>query len=377
MTLRVALVGGPMYDGLYDLVADEVEVVVHADHPTLNRAVAELLAAGERLDVISTHGKYAPSQVAHLLPLDDLLDPGVVAGLAPRAVELCRFRGSLLCAPRNIDVRVLWWRTDLLDAPPATWAEVESTAGAFGFTGRESGLFGLFYELVASAGGALFDGEGRPTLAGPAAVGVVEQLQRLAAQAPADLPSWHYDEVDDALLDGRVAMAAAWPGGYDRIRHSPRATTLAPAPYPGGRSYAGCHAWAIPTTCGDVPSAVALVERLCSREAAEREAQAGGVPAHLEALAAHVPLDVTDERRWAITRHTIEGGDAHLPAPRPLPRRGGRGLGRPARRPRRLGARDQTRSPACRPPQRPSSGTDQLATDQVTAHHEEAPCRTA
>ena len=73
--LRVALVGGPMYDGLYDLIADDVEVVVHADHPTLNREVAARLAVGERLDVISTHGKYAPSQSEWLLPHHDLVNP--------------------------------------------------------------------------------------------------------------------------------------------------------------------------------------------------------------------------------------------------------------------------------------------------------------
>jgi multiple sugar transport system substrate-binding protein len=313
VTLRVALVGGPMYDGLYDLFADDVEVAVHADHPTLNREVAARLAAGERLDVISTHGKYAPSQAEHLLPLDDLLDPASLAGLAPRAVDLCRFHGALLCAPRNIDVRVLWWRTDVLPEPPASWADVEGAAGSFGFTGRESGLFGLFYELVASAGGTVFDADARPTLAGPAALAAVERLQRLAARAPAELPSWHYDDVDDALLDGRVAMAAAWPGGYDRIRRSERYPHLAPAPYPGGRSYAGCHGWAIPTTCGDLPAAAALVTRLCSDEAGAREAASGGVPANLAALAGHRPVDATDELRWATTRQTID--DAMLTYP--------------------------------------------------------------
>jgi multiple sugar transport system substrate-binding protein len=303
VTLRVALVGGPMYDGLYDLVDGEVEVVVHADHPTLNREVAERLAAGERLDVISTHGKYAPSQAGRLHPLDDLLPAEAMAGLAPRAVDLCRFEGALLCAPRNIDVRVLWWRTDLLAAAPSTWAEVESAAGAFGFTGRESGLFGLFYELMAAAGAGLFDADLRPTLTGTAAV---ERLQRLAAKAPDDLPGWHYDDVDEALLSGRVAMAAAWPGGYDRIRKSELADRLAPAPYPGGRSYSGCHAWAIPTTCGDVPGAVDLVTRLCSAEAGAREAAAGGVPAHLGALQSHEALDDVDAARWAVTRATIE-----------------------------------------------------------------------
>jgi multiple sugar transport system substrate-binding protein len=311
--LQVAFVGGPMYDGVYDLVADDVDVVVHADHPTLNREVAARLGAGERLDVISTHGKYAPSQAAWLHPLQDLLPPEVVAELAPKAVELCSFRGSLLCAPRNIDVRVLWWRRDQLDGPPRRWADVEGAPGPFGFTGRESGLFGLFYELMAGNGAPLFDADGRPTLTGDVAVGCVELLQRLAAAAPADLPMWHYDDVDDALLDGRVAMAAAWPGGFERIRSSGRYGQLAPAMYPGGRSYSGCHGWAIPTTCADVPAAVALVERLCSADAARLELAAGGIPAHDGALAAHEPVDDVDAERLAITRATI--ADAMLTYP--------------------------------------------------------------
>lgn len=307
MTLRVALVGGPMYDGLYDLL-DDVEVVVHADHPTLNRAVAELLAAGERLDVISTHGKYAPSQARWLHPLQDLVDPEVLDALAPRARQLCSFRGDLLCVPRNIDVRVLWWRTDLLAGPPATWDDVEAAAGAFGFTGRESGLFGLFFELVAGAGADLFDADGRPTLTGPAAVAAVERLQRLAARGPDDLPHWHYDEVDDALLAGRVAMAAAWPGGYDRIAASELAPVLRPARYPGGRSYSGCHGWAVPTTTGDLAAAAALVERLSSASAAALDAAGGSIPARTGALAAHRPAGPVDAERLAVTAATIAEG---------------------------------------------------------------------
>ena len=303
--VHVALVGGPMYDGLYGLIVDDVEVVVHADHPTLNREVAARLAAGERLDVISTHGKYAPSQSESLLPLDDLIDADVLAPLAPRAVDMCSFRGSLLCVPRNIDVRVLWWRTDLLDRAPTTWDEVEAATGAFGYTGRESGLFGLFYELMVAAGASLFDDDGRPTLTGAAAAAAVTRLQRLAKKAPADLPDWHYDQLDDALLDGRVAMAAAWPGGYDRIRRSALAPVLRPAMYPGGRSYSGCHGWAIPRTCGDVPAAVALVARLASIDAGRIEAAAGGIPAHTGALAEHRPVDAIDAERLAITKATI------------------------------------------------------------------------
>lgn len=308
MTLRVALVGGPMYDRLYETFAGDVEVVVHADHPTLNREAAGRLAAGERIDVLATHGKYAPSQRDWLLPLDELVAADALAALAPRAVELCRFDGALLCVPRCIDVRVLWWRTDLLASAPVTWPEVEAAAGAFGFTGRESGLFGLFFELVAGADGRLFDDDLRPTLDTGTAVAAVELLQRLAAKAPADLPDWHYDQVDDALLDGRVAMAAAWPGGTDRIRQSALADVLAPARYPGGWSYSGCHGWAIPRTCGDVPGAAALLGQLASVEAGAVDARSGTIPANTAALAAHQPADAVDAARLQITAETIEDG---------------------------------------------------------------------
>jgi multiple sugar transport system substrate-binding protein len=317
--LRVALVGGPMYDRLYDLLPDDIEILVHADHPTLNREVAALLGGGERIDVLATHGKYAPSQSDWLLPLDDLVSADVLCELAPRAVDLCRFDGALLCIPRCIDVRVLWWRTDLLEGPPRTWTDVEAAPGAFGFTGRESGLFGLFFELVVGAGGSLFDDGLRPTLATPAGIAAVERLQRLAVQAPEDLPTWHYDDVDDALLGGRVAMAAAWPGGTNRIRRSELAGRLAPARYPGGWSYSGCHGWAIPRSCGDVPAAVALIEQLAGAAAGATDAASGTVPANRVALEAHDPVDDVDAERLAITAATIGDGMLSYPPLRRFP----------------------------------------------------------
>ncbi len=315
MKLRVALVGGPMYDGLYRILDGlDVEVVVHADHPTLNRRVAELLRRGERIDVLSTHSKYAPSQAEWLRPLDALVDRAVLGALAPKAVELCRFAGALLCAPRNVDVRVLWAnRARLGRAPvPATWAELAESGHAFGFPGRESGLFGTFFELVAAHGGRLFDDALRPTIDGDAARRAVALLLALARNAPADLPDWHYDEVDAALGAGRVALAAAWPGATAALRASAAGRELEPHPYLSGplglRSYAGCHAWAIPKTCGDLDGARALVARLCSAEAHRLEAASGAVCAHVEVFAAQRGSDEIDARRLAITRRTIADG---------------------------------------------------------------------
>lgn len=303
MTLRVALVGGPMYDHLYALLdPEDIEIVVHADHPTLNREVAQRLAAGERIDVLSTHSKYAPSQRAWLRSLDGVIDPST---LAPRAVDLCRFRGALLSIPRCIDVRVLWVRSDRVSDVPKTWQELADSDVVFGFPGRESGLFGTFFEIVVSRGGRLFDDDAHPVIDSPGAEHAVELLCTLARRAPDDLPDWHYDQVDAALLNGRIDAAAAWPGGYGPISASAVADRLDPHPYVGGVSYAGVHSWAIPSTCGDVSAARRLIERLTSAEAARIDAGGGNVCAHEEAFASLEPMDDVDARRLDITRATI------------------------------------------------------------------------
>jgi multiple sugar transport system substrate-binding protein len=311
-----------MYDHLYDaFTPGEVEVVVHADHPTLNREVARMLAAGERIDVCATHSKYAPSQSQWLRPLDDLVDPGVVEPLAPRAVELCRFEGAQRCLPRLVDVRVLWARTDRVATVPDTWDALVRSEVVFGFPGRESGLFGCFFELVVGAGAELFDPQLRPTMATPEAVDAVETLCRLAARAPQDLVDWHYDQVDAALLDGRVDAAAAWPGAWGPLRSSPLADRLAPHLYPAGParrvSYAGCHAWAIPHSCGDVDGALSLLQRLLGAELQGIDAAGGNMCAHRDALGHVVPSNDVDRQRLAITRRTID--DAMITYP-PLAR---------------------------------------------------------
>ncbi len=302
-----------MYDHLYTLFDKfDVEIVVHADHPTLNRRVAELLGAGERLDLIATHSKYAPSQTQWLQPLDSLVD---AHELAPLAVDLCRFGGALLCAPRLIDVRIMWSR---LPDPPATWAELAAGTVTFGFSGRESGLFGTFFELVVGAGGRLFTDGGRPCIDSPEAVAAVELLCQLAARAPDDLPTWHYDQVDAALLEGRVDAAGMWPGAWGAVRSAQNDTecgsvatrTLEPFRYPAGPqrwvSYAGCHAWAIPKTCGDLPAATALLTTLMGAPAHALDAQGGSVCAHVGAFAAVQPVDEIDRRRLGIIAETIE-----------------------------------------------------------------------
>ncbi|HEU0165382.1 MAG TPA: extracellular solute-binding protein, partial [Thermomicrobiales bacterium] len=202
-TLRVALIGGPTYDPLYDRLPDftartgiDVEVVAQLPHHDLNAFVATHHA---ELDLISTHIKYAPSQVDHLLPLDDLLNEGDLAPFLPGPLAQSRINGTLFQLPRRTDTRLLVYRTDLVARPPATWFDLPDLAadaakppGQFGFAfcTQPSGLFGAFYELLASAGGSLFTDDLRPNLRTNKARWAVQFLKSLHAVSPPESIAW-------------------------------------------------------------------------------------------------------------------------------------------------------------------------------------------
>ncbi len=274
-----------------------------------------MLSAGEQLDLSATHSKYAPSHAQWLRPLDAVIPQSAITALAPLAVELCRYEGQLLCLPRLID---LWVRSDRVEAIPKSWRELADSAVVFGFPGRESGLFGTFFEIVVGMGGQLFNDRGEPCMDSPEAEESIEQLCRLASCAPNDLVTWHYDDVDNALLYGRLDAAGAWPGAWGSFARSVLAPVLQPHPYPAGPvrhvSYSGCHAWAIPTTCSELAAAQALLTQLIGTQAQQLDASGGTLCAHTTALATVRPANDLDRRRLAITRSTIAESMITYPA---------------------------------------------------------------
>ena len=73
-TLRIALISGGMYDGLYACIPSferatgvTVSMDFTGNHPELNAHLAALDPVP--YDLVSTHTKYAPSQLKFLAPL--------------------------------------------------------------------------------------------------------------------------------------------------------------------------------------------------------------------------------------------------------------------------------------------------------------------
>jgi multiple sugar transport system substrate-binding protein len=110
ITVRIALVGGPMYDQLYAAIPDferasgiRVEIVAQLPHPELNAFVKHAFESRVPLDAISTHTKYSPSQAPWLRAIDDVMPDDLVGDLLPRPAELSRIDGRLMQIPRNLD----------------------------------------------------------------------------------------------------------------------------------------------------------------------------------------------------------------------------------------------------------------------------------
>lgn len=316
--LRLAVVGGPMYDAFYDARLPAyaaargrpVEVATRLIHPDLNAHLAAVFAeGGGGYDLISTHTKYAPSQAAALLPLDDLLPADALDDFDPAAIELARVDGRLLGVPRNIDTRLLHFRADRFAdpaerdafrarfgaelAPPATWEEFARLARHFArppamfgvaFPGRESGLWGTFFELLAAAGGRMFDRDLRPafvTAEGIWALGFLRDLHTTWRTTPAETPSWRFDEVSRLFDEGRVAMIADWPATYAAHVGSAVGDRFELALYPAGpagrRVYSGGFTWAIPRLAPDPAASLDLLLFLAGAESQRAEAARGAL----------------------------------------------------------------------------------------------------
>jgi multiple sugar transport system substrate-binding protein len=342
--VRVALVGGPMYDPLYETISEFeresgvlVETVGRFPHPELNAFLKRALDSDlPVVDLISTHTKYAPSQAQGLAPLDGVLTAAEKDDILERPRELSCIGGALRQAPRNLDVRLLHYRRDLFEDPreqdafaratgrelrvPDTWTELAEVAsfftrpGLYGFLfpGRDSGLFGTFYELLVGAGGDLFDASLQPAFesdAGVWAAAFIADLHHVRRVTPRELPSWHYDEISAAFRAGRAAMVCDWPGSYHLYRDPASCRVwqhvgLAALPSgPAGvrAAYAGCHSFAVAANARNSAGAAALLRFLTSSEAQLSEARRGAIPCRRSALERRrreAAGDPVEARRW-------------------------------------------------------------------------------
>lgn len=185
-----------------------------------------------------------------IVPLDRFAPS--VAGFFDAAVAANRWQGRLYAVPWFVDVGMLYWRTDLLDRPPASMdalrAEVARARRAqalrYGLVwqgARYEGLVTVFIEYLGAFGGRILDEDGHVVVDGPAAVTALarmcEDVRGRDAVVPAAALAWREEQSRFAFQNGEAVAMRNWPYAAPLLQHdagSRVAGRFAIAPMPAG-----------------------------------------------------------------------------------------------------------------------------------------------
>jgi multiple sugar transport system substrate-binding protein len=166
---------------------------------------------------------------------------GVLAG----PVATATWKGKLYGAPLNSNTQLLWYRKDLVPAPPTTWNQMIQDAINLAKQGKPhyieeqgkqyEGYTVWFNSLVDSAGGQVLSGPSTVAL-GPAAKQAATIIHDLASSPAAD-PSLSNDQEDQGRLafeSGTAAFEINYPFVYPSAqKDNPKLfKNMGYAPYP-------------------------------------------------------------------------------------------------------------------------------------------------
>lgn len=204
--------------------------------------------AGEP-DILQLDAIWTPEFAAAewILPLDRFRPP--VDSFFPATIAANSWRGHLYALPWFVDVGMLYWRTDLMDSPPATFDELERDAERaraekrvrYGLVlqgARYEGLVAVFSEYLGAHGGRILEG-GKVTVASPAGVAALTAMRREIYEQgiiPPVALTWHEEEARFAFQNGEAAFMRNWPYPYALMNDSSAsrvAGKYAVAPMPG------------------------------------------------------------------------------------------------------------------------------------------------
>ena len=181
-------------------------------------------------DILQLDAIWTPEFAAAgwILPLDRY-GPDTAA-FFPATVAASRWDGRLYALPWFVDVGMLYWRTDLLAAPPTTFDELEAQAAAARAGGpryglvwsgaRYEGLVTTFLEYLGGHGGKVLEG-GRVTVGSNAGVRALtrmcDEVYRLKIVPTAAL-TWHEEETRFAFQNGDALFMRNWPYAAPLLR---------------------------------------------------------------------------------------------------------------------------------------------------------------
>lgn len=258
------------------------------------------LSGAEGYDIVYGDVVWIPKFAAAgwLLDLTGYLSDEDAADFLPADLRGGTYRDRLYRIPAFTDAGLLYYRKDLVPAPPVTFADLESAAlrstardrWGFLWQGKQfEGLVTVYLEVLWGLGGDWIDAQSREVLLDrPEAVQALEFLKRtIGTISPPAVSTYAEEETRILFQSGRGAFLRNWPYVWTLMKDNPLRTEdrvgMAPVVHaPGHSSAATLGGWgfAISKFTKNPESAWQLVQFL-TRPAQLQEVQArlGVIPA--------------------------------------------------------------------------------------------------
>ena len=265
--------------------------------------VQNFQAKNANYDVVSVDVVWTAEFAAKgwLQPLKDKMALDTSAMLKP-TVESASYKGTLYAAPQNSDGGILYYRKDLVPTAPKTWDEMmgmcsiakENNIGCFaGQYAKYEGLTVNTSEAINSAGGAVLNAEGKPSLNTPEAKAGLETLTKAYADGsiPKEAITFQEEQGRQAFQDGKLLFHRNWPYVYNlattegssKVKDVLGMTALVGADGPGASSLGG-HSAGMSVYSKNKATALDFLKFLTSEETQKFYATQGSLAPVLGAL---------------------------------------------------------------------------------------------
>ncbi len=212
-------------------------------HPGVQVRLEETPDAADQRHQLYVQWLNAQSERPDVLQLDVIWTPefaaaGWLAPLHPAAGEFFestlqanRWRGRQYAVPWFVDVGMLYYRSDLIDKPPSSLAELHALAKTASHTSgvdyglvwqnaRYEGLITTFVEVLGGFGGRLLDEHGNVVVDRAPARRALRYMRQLIVEGvvPRQALGWQEEQTRFAFQNGRALFMRNWPYAYPLLQ---------------------------------------------------------------------------------------------------------------------------------------------------------------
>ena len=302
-TAKVAAACSAQSHGQYTI---SYQVLPLASDQQRQQLVRRLAAHDNSVDIMMLDVTWEPefAEAGWVLPWTGSDKQQAETGTLKPALETAIWHNQLVAVPDFSNTELLWYRSDLVKTPPATWAQMINDSIQLAAEGKPhyieiqgaqyEGATVWFNTMLASAGGSVLTPDAEQASLGAPAVTALGMMKRLATSVAAD-PSLGVQEENQnrlAMEAGTAAFELNYPFVYPSMKSDNPALfkDFKWAPYPELVAGQPAHA-----TIGGTDLAVSAYSRypkldfqaaLCLRDQASQleNATVGGLPPTLVSL---------------------------------------------------------------------------------------------